>query len=76
VTTYQKSVETMRDVAIQHKYPQQRRKTMKNRLMKFWTTFVCMAESFGRARAASALARDGYYDLAKQMMAQQKNERC
>jgi hypothetical protein len=44
-------------------------------LKKYWKRFMCVAESFGRARAASALAREGNYKLAREIMSQ-KNECC
>ena len=48
---------------------------MINGWKKFWKKVVCVAESFGRARAASALAREGNYKLAREIMSQ-KSECC
>jgi hypothetical protein len=45
---------------------------MKERMKKTWKYFLCVAESFGRARAASSLARQGQYKLAQEIM----NEKC
>ena len=45
---------------------------MKKRLRDLWNSFMCMAETFGRARAASSLARHGQYKLAQQLM----SEKC
>jgi hypothetical protein len=45
---------------------------MKNRISQFWKKFMCVAESFGRARAASSLARQGNYKLAQEIM----TEKC
>jgi hypothetical protein len=48
---------------------------MKNYLKKTWKSFLCVAESFGRARAASSLARQGQYKLAQEIM-NEKRECC
>ncbi len=48
---------------------------MKERMIKSWKYFLCVAESFGRARAASTLARQGNYKLAQQLM-MEKSECC
>ncbi len=48
---------------------------MTDSLKKWWRKFMCLAESLGRARAASALAREGNYKLAREIMAQ-KRECC
>lgn len=45
---------------------------MKERMKKTWKYMMCVAESLGRARAASALARQGQYKLAQQLM----DEKC
>ena len=75
------SVETMRDIALHDKYqcPKgeityilTRKRKMKERMKKTWKYFLCVAESFGRARAASSLARQGQYKLAQQIM----TEKC
>lgn len=41
---------------------------MKQTLKKIWKYVICLAESLGRARAATALARHGQHDLAKRIM--------
>jgi len=37
-------------------------------MLKYWLAFLSICESIGRARAATALARSGRHDLAKQLM--------
>ena len=37
-------------------------------LAGIWTGMIAMGEQAGRSRAASELARMGYYDEAKQLM--------
>jgi len=69
-----KSVETIRYVALQHKYPcpqgdveySHKEKKMK----KFWKSVYCFFESMGRARAASTFARQGNYKMAQRIMAE------
>jgi hypothetical protein len=73
------SVKTTSDVAPQHKYTcpkgnhnSHKETAMKKRLRDLWNSFMCMPETFGRARAASSLARHGQYKLAQQLM----SEKC
>lgn len=40
-------------------------------MKNFWKKVWCIAESLGRARAASSLARQGQHKLAKEIMMQQ-----
>ena len=40
-------------------------------LAGIWTGMIAMGEQAGRSRAASELARMGYYDEAKQLMLKQ-----
>jgi hypothetical protein len=48
---------------------------MKTQFKQIWKKFLCVAESFGRARAASSLARQGQYRLAKEIMSE-KSDCC
>ena len=48
---------------------------MKKHMKKIWKYFLCTAESFGRARAATTLARHGQYEMAKRIM-MEKHECC
>ena len=45
---------------------------MKNLFCKFW----CLAMSFGYARAASTLAREGRHEEAKRLMLTERNCKC
>ena len=54
---------------------EQKENTMKTKFKQFWKKFMCIAESFGRARAASALAREGNHKLAREIMLE-KSECC
>lgn len=65
----QKSVETMSDVAMQHKYHCRATSSTKGQKMnKILHSIYCFMESMGRARAASTLARHGKHDLARQII--------
>ena len=43
-------------------------------LVAFFVGMIAMGENAGRARAASELARQGYYDQAKELMLRKDKE--